>query len=121
MTPSYSTLKGGYNGAFAYCTSLQYISLPESLEIIEDSAFAFCSSLETVGFELHVDEVLIALSICAATNPMAQKAIDQLPLLKGLEAHSTVMLASVDKQTFKKLGVNMTNEPKTQTKKLYYK
>lgn len=70
---------------------------------------------------LHVDEVLIALSICAATNPMAQKAIDQLPLLKGLEAHSTVMLASVDKQTFKKLGVNMTNEPKTQTKKLYHK
>ena len=51
LTPSYSTLKGGYNGAFAYCTSLQYISLPESLEIIEDSAFAFCSSLETVGFE----------------------------------------------------------------------
>lgn len=42
LSPSYSDLYGGYNGAFAYCTSMQYISLPESLEIIEDSAFAFC-------------------------------------------------------------------------------
>lgn len=50
LSPSYSDLYGGYNGAFAYCTSLQYISLPESLEIIEDSAFAFCTSLEKVDF-----------------------------------------------------------------------
>lgn len=70
---------------------------------------------------LHVDEVLIALSICAATNPVAKKALEQLPKLKGLEAHSSVMLSSVDKQSFKKLGVNMTCEPKSETKKLYYR
>ena len=70
---------------------------------------------------LHVDEVLIALSICAATNPVAKKALEQLPKLRGLEAHSSVMLSSVDTQTFKKLGVHMTNEPRTQTKKLFHK
>ena len=70
---------------------------------------------------LHTDEVLIALSICAATNPMAKLALDQLPKLKGLEAHSSVILASVDSQTFKKLGVHMTNEPRTQTKKHYHR
>ncbi|MBQ6023896.1 MAG: DUF1846 domain-containing protein [Clostridia bacterium] len=70
---------------------------------------------------LHTDEVLIALSICAATNPMAKLALDQLPKLKDLEAHSSVILASVDSQTFKKLGVHMTNEPRTQTKKLYHR
>ena len=64
---------------------------------------------------LHTDEVLIALSICAATNPMAKLAIKQLPKLRDLEAHSSVILASVDSQTFKKLGVHMTNEPQTQT------
>ena len=70
---------------------------------------------------LHTDEVLIALSICAATNPMAKLAIKQLPKLRDLEAHSSVILASVDSQTFKKLGVHMTNEPQTQTKKLYHR
>ncbi len=69
---------------------------------------------------LHIDEVLIALSICAATSDIAQLALNQLEYLKGLEAHSTVILARVDEQTFRKLGVNMTNEPKYQTKKLYH-
>ena len=41
--------------------------------------------------------------------------------MKGLQAHSSVMLSGVDSQTFKKLGVDMTNEPKSQTKKLYHK
>ena len=70
---------------------------------------------------LHVDEVLIALSICAATNTMAKMALDQLPKLKGMEAHSSVILSGVDAQTFKKLGVHMTCEPQSQTKKLYHK
>ena len=69
---------------------------------------------------LHIDEVLIALSICAATNGTAKKALDGLDMLKGSEAHSTVILSRVDEQTFKKLGVNMTCEPKYQTKKLYH-
>ncbi len=69
---------------------------------------------------LHTDEVLIALSICAATNGTAKKALDQVPRLKGLEAHSTVILSRVDEQTFRKLGVNLTQEPRYQTKKLYH-
>ncbi len=69
---------------------------------------------------LHVDELLIALSICAATDEIAKKALDGIGKLKGLEAHSTVILSRVDEQTFRKLGVNMTCEPKYQTKKLYH-
>ncbi len=68
---------------------------------------------------LHIDEVLIALSICAATDEKAQLALDQLAGLKGCEAHSTVILASTDEKMFKKLGINLTCEPKYQTKKLY--
>ncbi len=70
---------------------------------------------------LHTDEILIALSICAATNPTAALAMQQLPKLRGLEAHSTVILSGVDSTTFKKLGVNLTCEPQYQTKKLYHK
>ena len=69
---------------------------------------------------LHIDEILIALSICAATNGTAKKALDQIDKLKGLEVHSSVILSRVDEQTFKKLGVNLTCEPKYQTKKLYH-
>ena len=70
---------------------------------------------------LHTDEVLIALTICAVTNPMADLAIDQLSKLKGCEAHSTVILSHVDEDLFKKLGVNISFEPKYQAKKLYHK
>jgi hypothetical protein len=69
---------------------------------------------------LHTDEVLIALSICAATDARAKLAMDQLEKLKGLEAHSSVILSRVDEQTFRKLGINLTCEPRYQTKKLYH-
>ncbi|MCR4693646.1 MAG: DUF1846 domain-containing protein [Firmicutes bacterium] len=70
---------------------------------------------------LHTDEVLVALSICAATNENAKKAINALQLLRGLEAHSTVILSQVDMNVFKKLGVNITCEPKYQRKSFYHK
>ena len=70
---------------------------------------------------LHMDELLIALSICAVTNPIAGYAIDQINTLRGCEAHSTVILSHVDEELFKKLGMNITCEPKYQAKKLYHK
>lgn len=69
---------------------------------------------------LHTDEILIALSVCAATDERADKALDALSELRGCEAHSTVILSSVDKNTFHKLKVNLTSEPKYQVKKLYH-
>ena len=70
---------------------------------------------------LHTDEVLVALSICAATDPLAEIAMQQLEKLKGCQAHSTVILSQVDENLMKKLGVNLTCEPNYQTKKLYHK
>ena len=69
---------------------------------------------------LHVDEILIALAISAVSSKRAALALEQLDNLKGLQAHSSVILSSVDKMTFKKLGVDMTCEPKYQVKKLYH-
>ena len=61
---------------------------------------------------LHTDEVLIALSICAATNPTAELAMEQLNSLRGCEVHSSVILSSVDEKVFRRLGVNLTCEPR---------
>lgn len=68
---------------------------------------------------LHTDEVLIALSISAVTSPIAKKALNKLPLLKGTDVHSTVILSPVDEKVFRRLGVNQTAEPNYSTKKLY--
>lgn len=65
---------------------------------------------------LHTDEILIALSISAATNPTAALALKQLFQAKGCEAHSSVILSQVDETTFRKLGVNLTTEPVYQSK-----
>lgn len=70
---------------------------------------------------LHIDEVLIALSISAATSANAQKAMEQLEKLRNCEAHSSVILSQVDTMMFKKLGINLTCEPFYQTNKLYQK
>ena len=69
---------------------------------------------------LHTDEILIALAISAVTSKNAALALEQLNRLEGCEAHSSVILAQVDSRTFKKLGVNVTCEPKYQVKKLYH-
>ena len=70
---------------------------------------------------LHTDEVLLALSICAVTNPMAAHAMRQLIHLRGCEMHSSVILSQVDIDTLRKIGINLTCEPRYQTKKLYHK
>ena len=61
---------------------------------------------------LHSDETLIALSITAATSPMAELAMEQLDRLKGCNVHSTVILSPADERTFKRLGINLTCEPR---------
>ncbi len=67
---------------------------------------------------LHTDEILLSLSVSAVTNPTAQKALSQLKELKGAQLHSSVILSHVDEKTFKKLGVDVTCEPKRKAKTL---
>ena len=69
---------------------------------------------------LHTDEALIALSISAATNPNAQKALDALPILSGCQAHCTSMLANVDVKTMKKIKVQLTCDPIFEGNKILY-
>lgn len=68
---------------------------------------------------LHTDEVLLALSICAVTNPTAELALEQLSKLKGAQVHSTVILSNVDEKVFKRLGVDLTCEPKFHENRYY--
>ncbi len=91
---------------------------PKIIEPVQDLKTQYLGNRNP---RLHTDEVLVALSICAVTDEYARIAMNQLHKLKGCEAHSTVILSQTDENTFRKLGFNITYEPKYQNKKLYHK
>lgn len=90
---------------------------PTSIEPIQKLKVNYLGSKNP---RLHTDEVLIALSASAATDHNAQIALEQLPKLKGCEAHTSVLLSDVDMKIFNKLGVNLTCEPIYEEKKIYH-
>ena len=98
--------------------------LSDELHLISPSVIEPIQKLKTdyLGSKnprLHTDEVLIALSISAATDANAQLALEQIPKLSGCQAHTSVMLSSVDLKQFKKLNVHLTSEAKYETKRIY--
>ena len=124
MTGKTSTLLGASSAlilnALKYLAgiddSVKLIS-PQVIEPIMDLKVRYLGNHNPL---LHIDEILIALSIEALTNPAAKDAYAQLPNLAGTEVHSSVILSQVDVGVFKKLGVNLTCEPKYQSKKLFH-
>ncbi len=100
--------------------------IEDSVELISPTIIEPVQKLKTGVLgnhnpRLHIDELLIALSICAVTDEKAARAMNCLQLLKGCEVHSSVMLSEVDKNVFRKLGVHLTCEPVYQTKKLFHR
>ena len=81
-----------------------------SPDVIEPLQSLKTNHLGSKNPRLHTDETLIALSICAANDKVAKKALEGLNDLKGAEAHTTVLLSQIDENTFKKLGINLTSE-----------
>ena len=94
-----------------------HLLLPDVLEPIQKLK---TEHLGNHNPRLHVDEILLALSVCAASDKNAQLALDQLPNLRNCELHSTVILSQVDDKVLRQLGVHVTCEPAYQTKKLYH-
>lgn len=116
-------------GASAACllNALKYLGgIPKDVtlispEIIEPIQHLKVEHLGNHNPRLHTDEVLVALSICAVSDPTAEIAMQQLEKLAHCEAHSSVILSHVDENVFKKLEVNITFEPRFQTKKLFHR
>ncbi len=90
---------------------------PEVIGPVQDLKLTYLGNRNP---RLHSDEILVALSITAASSPEAARAMAQLPRLKGCEVHTTVILSQADDNIFRRLGVNLTSEPKYQTRKLFH-
>ncbi len=69
---------------------------------------------------LNAEEVLSALTISAATNPSAERAVTKLPCLRGCKAHCTAILSDRDEQTLRSLGIDVTCDPEYVTTNLYF-
>lgn len=67
--------------------------------------------LKSKSSVLTIDDVLIALAISAEHNEKARKALEQIPLLAGTEAHSTFILSPAEEQTMQRLLITITSEP----------
>lgn len=80
-------------------------------EMIEPIQYTKIHYLHGHNPRLHTDEVLVALSVLSLHDENCRKALETLPLLKGCQAHSTVMLKEVDLRTFAKLGIHLTSDP----------
>ncbi len=125
VTGKTSNLLGASSAALL--NAAKYLAgLPEELLMIAPSIIEPIQELKTGILKgrnprLHSDETLIALSMSANTNPVAKKALEAIEGLKDCDAHSTVILSQVDMDVYRKLGINLTCEPRYQTKKLYHK
>ncbi len=73
-----------------------------------------------VSPKLSLEDVLIALSICAATNPMVELSLQKLEMLKNCQAHSTHMLSESDESIFRHLNIHLTCEAKFPTTDIYF-
>lgn len=116
----------GKNGALLGASAAILLNALKVLGDIDDSIDLISSAviepiqklkINHMGSEnprLHTDEILISLAVSAVTNPTAKKVLEQLKNLKGSEFHSSVILSHVDESTLRKLGINVTCEPKRQ-------
>lgn len=89
--------------------------IDDDVLLIEPEAFGPIQKLKTnyLGSKnprLHTNEILIALSLSAQTNPQAKKAMSQLKQLRGTQAHITCDVAHVDASVYNSLGIQITYE-----------
>ncbi len=102
----------------------QLAGIPPNLELLSDIIIDSIANLQKDIFRresisLDVREVLIALSIAATTNPTAKLAMEQLPQLRGCEAHITHIPPPGDEKGLRRLGINLTSDPVFASDKLF--
>jgi len=98
--------------------------IPKHLDLISPAVIESIGTLRTelLGLDsisLNLEETLIALSISSTTNPTALQALRQLPKLSGCELHLTHLPTPGDERGLRRLGVNLTCDPKFATNKLF--
>ena len=106
------------------CTSAAFLNAIKEITGIPDQEYLLSPSVldgiykmkqktsYNTKYFLDLPEVLIALSICSVTNPIIERAINELEKLRGCDAHSSYIIDKSELNALKNLGINLTCEPK---------
>ncbi len=106
------------------CTSAAFLNAIKEITGIPDKEYLLSPSVldgiykmkqktsYNTAYFLNLSEVLIALSICSVTNPIIEKAINELEKLRGSDAHCSYILDKSEQNALKNLGINLTCEPR---------
>ena len=116
----------GASAAVLLNTLKYYAKIDKSIFLLSPSVIEPMVSLKVNHLHkrlarLRAEEILLALSIQAYTNPLAELALRQIPKLEGAELHSTAILSEVDKKTLTSLGIRVTEEPVNYKTRIYFK
>lgn len=99
--------------------------IPDNVHLIAPEFVEPVQNLKKIMGEknvtLTINDVLIALSIYAGKDENAKRALEQLPKLKGCEVHLSIIPNGINEATYRKLGVNLTCEPKYETSCMYHR
>jgi uncharacterized protein (UPF0371 family) len=98
--------------------------IPAMIKLLPQTITESVSNLKTnilneKSLSLDLVETLIALSISAPSNPVAQLAMEKLTELNGCEVHMTHMPTPGDEAGLRRLGVNLTTDPNFSSKDLF--
>ena len=122
VTGKTTSLLGAASAALINALKLS-AGIPDSIKLMSKYMIEPIQELKTKYYGsnplLHIDEIMIALSVCAIQDSNAAAALEQLPKLRGSDMHSSVILSTVDLNSLRKLGLNVTCEPKYETNKFY--
>jgi len=96
--------------------SIKYLTdIPDEIDLLSPSVLKPILKLKKESLNnittLNLNDVLIALSICSTTNPMAAKALKNLKKLKNCDCHATYIVEKADLEALRSLLINLTCEP----------
>ena len=106
------------------CTSAAFLNAIKEITGIPDQEYLLSPTIldgiykmkqktsYNTSYFLNLPEVLIALSICSVTNPIIEKALNELEQLRGADAHSSYIIEKSELNALKNLGINLTCEPR---------
>jgi len=105
-------------------TAKHLAGIPSSLDLLPKSIIESLNHfkrdvLRGKRLSLDLEETLIALSISATTNPVAQSAMEKLKEIRGCDVHITHIPTPGDEAGLRKLGLNLTCDPGFSTKSLF--
>ena len=98
--------------------------IPKSIMLISPSVIDAITRMKRDvlrgrGVSLNIDEILSCLAMSSTTNEAAEKAMKCLPDLAEAEVHFTHIPSAGDTIGLRKLGINVTSEPRFPSKNIY--